>query len=233
MILQGISLWRSVPLPIGSAPTLTLEDAERLELLRLHLRRTQGRGLLDPHSDLCDDLLDQLAPLVQSAPPCASASSILRRGATTISSPGTCCAPPASPLIAQNLPEAMQRAWPESLGEAPRSANLVLALLLLLIEQGLTLVEMPRLLTEPRYRRALLSRTHNAEVPRFFEGRFDRWGRERSLIIESDLNKVGPYRQSAAQGHPGQLRERPAPAPDHGPRPDPALRPGPGGRRDA
>ncbi|MFO7698009.1 MAG: hypothetical protein R6X16_12745 [Anaerolineae bacterium] len=25
--------------------TLTLEDAERLELLRLHLRRTQGRGL--------------------------------------------------------------------------------------------------------------------------------------------------------------------------------------------
>jgi methylaspartate ammonia-lyase len=51
----------------------------------------------------------------------------------------------------------------------------------LLVEQGLTLVERPRLLTEPSYRRALLSRTRNAEVRRFFRERFERWGRYRAI----------------------------------------------------
>jgi len=37
---------QGVPSPtVRTTLTLSLEDAERLELLRLHLRRTQGRGL--------------------------------------------------------------------------------------------------------------------------------------------------------------------------------------------
>ncbi len=69
-------------------------------------------------------------------------------------------------VVAQNVLEAFRRAWPESLREAPRFANIVLAALLLLIEQRLTLVEMPRLLTDPEYRQALLRRCRNPEVVR-------------------------------------------------------------------
>ena len=39
--------------------TLTIEDAERLELLRMHLRRTQGRGLT--YSDVVSLALKRLA----------------------------------------------------------------------------------------------------------------------------------------------------------------------------
>ena len=39
--------------------TLTQEDAERLELLRLHLRRRQGRGLT--YSDVVSQALKHLA----------------------------------------------------------------------------------------------------------------------------------------------------------------------------
>ena len=74
--------------------------------------------------------------------------------------------------------------------EAPCFANIILATLVL-IENKLTLVEMPRLLTDPYYRNALLQRTVNPEVVLLFQTHYDRWGREQALIAESVLNKVG------------------------------------------
>jgi DNA helicase HerA-like ATPase len=93
--------------------------------------------------------------------------------------------------VAQGLLEALRRTWAGSLSEAPRFDNIALASLLLLIEQRLTLIELPRLLTERDYRERLLNRSHNGEVIGFFRQRYDRWGRERALVIESTLNKVG------------------------------------------
>ena len=89
--------------------------------------------------------------------------------------------------------EAFRRTWPESLREAPRFANIVLAALLVLIENKLTLVEMPRLLTDREYRDTLLARTTNPEAVHFFQERYDRWGREQPLMVESVLNKVGAF----------------------------------------
>ena len=152
----------------------------------------QGCGILDPHSDLVHDLLAYLHPQLISDPAVRRRIVYFQPGRDDYLIPFNVLCTPGEPYaIAQNVLEAFRRTWPHSLREAPRFSNIVLAALLLLIEQRLTLVDMPRLLTDDAYRRALLDRSHNAEVLRFFCERYDRWGRERVLMVESMLNKVG------------------------------------------
>ncbi len=154
----------------------------------------QGCGILDPHSDLCDDLLAQLQPYLARDPALRARILYLQPGRDDHAIPFNVLRAPAEPyVVAQNVLEAFRRTWAGSLAEAPRFDNIALAALLLLIEQNLTLIEMPRLLTERDYRERLLGRSSNAEVKRFFRERYDHWGRERALIIESALNKVGAF----------------------------------------
>lgn len=154
----------------------------------------QGCGLLDPHSDLCDDLLAQLHPHLTTNPNLCSRIIYFQPGRDDYLVPFNVLRIPGEPYtVAQNVLEAFRRTWPESLRVAPRFSNIVLASLLLLIEQRLTLIEMPRLLTEPGYRQALLRRTRNVDVVRFFQERYERWGRERATMVESVLNKVGAF----------------------------------------
>ena len=163
-------------------------------LLYQLIAQGQGCGLLDPHSDLCDDLLAQLQPLLARDPALRERIVYVQPGRDDFLIPFNVLRTPGEPyVVAQNVLEAMRRAWPESLREAPRFANIVLASLLLLIEQELTLIEMPRLLTEPEYRGALLARSENPEVVRFFRTRYERWGREQATMVESVLNKVGAF----------------------------------------
>ena len=151
----------------------------------------EGCGLLDPHVDLADDLLASLKAQIE-------AGGLGRRIVYFDPSrkdyllPFNVLATPWEPYtVAQHVLEAFRRTWPESLREAPRFANIVLAATLALIENRLTLVEMPRLLTDAPYRQALLQRVSDSEVVRFFQTRYDRWGREQAMIVESVLNKVG------------------------------------------
>ena len=116
-------------------------------LLYQLIAQNQGCGLLDPHSDLCDDLLAQLQPLIQADPLLRRRIVYFQPGRDDYIIPFNVLRTPGEPyVIAQNVLEAMRRAWPESLREAPRFANIVLAILLLLIEQRLTLIEMTRLM---------------------------------------------------------------------------------------
>ena len=87
----------------------------------------------------------------------------------------------------------MRRTWPESLREAPRFSDIALHSLMLLIEHRLTLVELPRLLTDRAFREQLLERTSQPDLEQFFHGRYDRWGRDAPLMIESLLNKVSAF----------------------------------------
>jgi hypothetical protein len=69
---------------------------------------------------------------------------------------------------------------------------------LVLIENRLSLTELPRLLTDKPYREHLLQHVSDANLVHFFHERFDRWGRETPLMIESLLNKstaltLNPY----------------------------------------
>ena len=153
----------------------------------------QGCGILDPHSDLVDDTLAHLAPYLQEE---AARERVIyfdpSRDDWLV--PFNVLNAPYEPYtVAQNVLEAFRRTWPESLRVAPRFSNIVLAALLLLIENRLTLVEMPRLLTDRAYREDLLGVCTNGEVIRFFRDRYDRWGREQPMMVESVLNKVGAF----------------------------------------
>jgi hypothetical protein len=153
----------------------------------------QGCGLLDPHSDLADDLLAYLAPYLNDKNH-RDRVIYFEPGRDDYLLPFNVLDVPYEPYtVAQNVLEAFRRTWPESLREAPRFANIVLAALLVLIENQLTLVEMPRLLTDREYRETLLARTTNPEAVHFFQERYDRWGREGPLMVESVLNKVGAF----------------------------------------
>ena len=149
--------------------------------------------MLDPHSDLAEDLLSYLA---SNASSCEILSKVIYFDPCRDDYLIPCNvlqAPGEANTVAQNVLEAMRRAWPESLRETPRFSNIVLAATIVLAENELTLVEMPRLLTDASYREDLLTQVSEPEVARFFHDRYDQWGRERSTMVEPLLNKVGAF----------------------------------------
>lgn len=60
--------------------------------------------------------------------------------------------------VATNVIEAFQRTWNEELKTAPQFKNTALHGLLLLIEHGLSLVELPTLFMQKEYRDSLFRR---------------------------------------------------------------------------
>jgi hypothetical protein len=82
--------------------------------------------------------------------------------------------------IAATVLEAFRRTWPECLREAPHFSNVMTAALIVLIENGLTLMHMPRLLTNTEFREHCLKRVTDANVVEFFHERYDRWEPVRS-----------------------------------------------------
>jgi DNA helicase HerA-like ATPase len=163
----------------------------------------RGAGVIDPHGDLADDLIRCLA----------SHRKYLGLGRRFTEDPKNLdrivYIDPArtdycvgiNPLqtyentdlyeAATGIIEVFRRIWPVSLNEAPVFFDLMLNTLIALMENRLTLLETPRLLTDKPYRDELLSRVNkHTSVLEFFHSRYDRWGREQSLKIESTLNKV-------------------------------------------
>lgn len=155
----------------------------------------RGCGLLDPHTDLVRDLLASLhrvgffqtqsnrERIVYFDP--SREDSILPFNVLNSSSP------PYNTAV--HLIEAFRRTWPESLREAPRFTNILLASLLVLIENRLTLADLPRFLSDRKFRELLLERVQDPEIVSVFHDRLDRWGREQPLILESILNKVSAF----------------------------------------
>jgi hypothetical protein len=151
-------------------------------------------GLIDPHSLLADDLLRLLITRT------VLDSSEIRRQLIYVDPSRTDYIIPFNVLateaehpydIAASVLEAFRRTWPNSLREAPHFSNLVTAALIVLIENKLTLMHMPRLLTCDEFREQCLERVTDGNVVEFFHDRYGRWGREAPLIRESTLNKIG------------------------------------------
>jgi hypothetical protein len=59
------------------------------------------------------------------------------------------------------------------------------------IKNGLTLMHMPRLLTNPEFREQCLGRVTDSSIVEFLHDRYDRWGREAPVMRESTLIKIG------------------------------------------
>jgi hypothetical protein len=95
--------------------------------------------------------------------------------------------------IAGRIIEAMRRAWPRSLGEASVFTQVASSSLITLIENRLTFVDLPRLLTDKAWRDQLLEQVTNEPVVTFFRSVYDAWGRDQVKLIGSTLNKVTQF----------------------------------------
>lgn len=153
----------------------------------------EGVCLTDPHHDLARDVLvhlDQVGFLKRKG----SRERVIyfdpARSDTTAPF-NVLSVPYADPYtVASNLVEAFRRVWSQSLAEAPRFSDILLHALLVLIDNHLTLCQLQELLVRRDYRETLLEKVSDPNVISFFHDRFDKWGREQPLMIESTLNKV-------------------------------------------
>ncbi len=155
----------------------------------------RGVGLVDPHSLLVDDLL-KYAITAGILPNFNIRQKLIyvdpAREDYVI--PFNVLSSPDTPYdTATSILEAFRRTWPESLKEAPHFSNVVTAALIVLIENNLTLMDMPRLLTNQEFRERCLQQVSEHSVIEFFHDRFDKWGKEAPLMRESTLNKIGAF----------------------------------------
>lgn len=159
-------------------------------LILQDIQAGRGCAVIDPHSDLVRNIwghiqaqglaTDQIVYLDINRPSGRIPFNIL--------------AIPGEPYeIAQQVIEAFRRTWSQSLQEAPQFTNITLAALLVLIKTGKSLTDMHRLLTDKFWRDQLLTLANEPEATHFFHGRYERWGREAPLMIESTLNKVSAF----------------------------------------
>lgn len=152
-----------------------------------------GCALIDPHADLAKDILGKLVDSRFFGHPDAQKRLIFvdfgQRGRYV---PFNVLRQPYDDhAVARNVVEAFKRAWPALAdGAAPQFENILLAGSLVLIQNQLPLTELPRLLQEPPYRSTLLRQVTDGAVVDFFRGRYDRWGRDAPLMIESTLRRV-------------------------------------------
>jgi hypothetical protein len=135
----------------------------------------RGCGLIDPHFLLVDDLLRLLVtrsilanpdirhPLIYVDPACTDYVVPFNVLATEAEHPYD---------IAATVLEAFRRTWPECLSETSHFSNVVTTALIVLIKNGLTLMHMPRLLTNTEFREQCLGRVTDSSIVEFFIGAF-------------------------------------------------------------
>lgn len=158
------------------------------------IRARRGCVLIDPHSDLTEDVLRYCLSQFVLTPNAVRRLIFFDPTRQDFVIPFNVLATEGTPYeVAQRVVEAFRRTWPESLREAPHFSNIATAALMVLVENGLTLIDMHRLLVDADWREALLERTGNSEVVSFFHDRYDRWGREAPALRESTLNKVAAF----------------------------------------
>jgi len=63
--------------------------------------------------------------------------------------------------------------------------------MMVLMENNLSIIELPRLITDKLYRDILLAKTEDPAVYQFFKNRFEKWPKtEQAIRVESTLNKI-------------------------------------------
>jgi hypothetical protein len=164
------------------------------------ITQDQGVGLIDPHGDLVTDLIAYLASYPVKRPWLADPEN--RKRIIYFDPLRTDYAMSFNPLAikrdgayvsAKSVLEAIRRVWHEELRIAPRFNNLGVHSFMVLVENGLSLIELPRFLTDEDYQRQLLAKVKNERVLDFFHDRFAKWGKEAPLMIESLLNKTTEF----------------------------------------
>lgn len=150
-------------------------------------------AVLDPHADLAHDVLAQLLSAGYFQRPEAMQKVLY------IDFSDRSAALPFNVLrqpypideVARLIVEACTRAWPSLAdGNAPQFENILLASIPVLIANDLCLTDMTRLLSDRPYRERLLQNVTDPQIISFYHDRFDQWGRETPLLVESALRRV-------------------------------------------
>lgn len=174
---------------------LTGQGKSRLLATYLAQMIQQGRSaaLIDPHGDLADDVLG----LLHDAAYFQRDNAFERLWYVDFSRQdrfvpfNVLKQPYESHAVAQHILEVAQRVWPSlGQGQAPQFENVLLASVIVLVENARPLTDLPRLLTDRAFREDLLRRVTDPHVTSFFHNRFDHWGKDTALLLESTLRRV-------------------------------------------
>jgi len=151
-----------------------------------------GMCVLDPHGDLCDDILGVLYDEEFFADERAyKRLYYLDFTRTDRFVPFNVLSQPyGAHAIAASILEAAKRAWPSlSGGSAPALENLMLYGCFALTENRLPLTKLPKLLTDATWRGSLLRQVSDSQTLDFF-ARLDEAGRRAGALSDSTLRRV-------------------------------------------
>ena len=160
-----------------------------LETLMLaDLRVGNGFALLDPHGDLAARILDQArelraADLVEFDPAERPVGYNPLRAAD----------PARRYLVAAGLISAFRKVWADFWG--PRMEHILRQALLTLAEfPRATLLDLPRLLTDAKFRSLVVARVSDEQVRAFWGAEFERYAKQfRNEAVAPILNKAGAF----------------------------------------
>lgn len=152
------------------------------------LNQGVGVAVIDPHGDLCDDLLGLLldSGFYSDERAYQRLWYVPFNDSSRYLSFNVLQQPYEPHAVARHLLEAWKRAWPALAGgNAPNLEQIVLASSLTLIQNQLPITLMERLLTDAPLREHLLDQVRDAEVVAFFRTRYNGFGRRAGLLTES------------------------------------------------
>ncbi|OPZ78603.1 MAG: AAA-like domain protein [Alphaproteobacteria bacterium ADurb.Bin438] len=154
-----------------------------------------GRGiaLIDPHGNLADDVLSYLGNSGFFKNPENINRLVYINPSRLDYSPGINLLElqkgedPAE--HANDIIEVFKRCW--DLENAPVFEDVMFNSMMVLMENNLSIIELPRLITDKDYRDILLKKTEDPAVLQFFANRFEKWPKnEQAMRVESTLNKI-------------------------------------------
>ena len=162
------------------------------------ITKGQGCAFIDPHADSANHLLKLLAfqPFQKGKSWLDTEGNVNKLifcepGRKDYITPWNLFKSQGNPYtIATNIWEAFRRTWSSSLSAAPQSKNIAIHSLLLLIENRMSLVDLPRIFFDEHLRNRLVAQSRNPEVIKFFQNRFANWGKQGLQRAEPLLNKV-------------------------------------------
>jgi hypothetical protein len=165
-------------------------------LIKQDIENGFGFGVIDPHGDFTEDLKGYLYALNKDAP------ELLRERVVLIDPTDKTNVATFNPLevtgkenaegVVLELTDAFKKIWHEAWGA--RMEDLLKNTLIALVENNLTLGELPLFLTNAVVRRKILSKVKHEGCRQYFAERFDNLRRnEQDDRMESTLNKVGAF----------------------------------------
>ena len=164
-----------------------------LNLLTSDITAGHGVGLIDPHGDLADAVLERVASSRTNDVVLIDAGDASHPVAFN---PLSCADPSMRPLVASGVLSAFRKLYGDSWG--PRMEHILRnALLTLLAVPGSSLLSLLKLLADESFRRSALSHIDDPVIRAFWDDEFDSWSeRYRTEALAPIQNKVGHFLSS-------------------------------------